>query len=147
MKRILTTLAVLIFFASSSFAVVKTDWAQQFDQQPEIQVLSTDMATLGLDQFLTLTPKKYKEMTGEKLGLKKTLQLKAAQKFLKKELKKDADIDKGLYILLAILGLAWVAMGVMDEWSGSDWIVNLILYALCYLPGLIHALTKMKKYY
>ena len=147
MKRILTTLAVLIFFASSSFAVVKTDWAQQFDQQPEIQVLSTDMAALGLDQFLTLTPKKYKEMTGEKLGLKKTLQLKAAQKFLKKELKKDADIDKGLYILLAILGLAWVAMGVMDDWSGSDWIVNLILTALCYLPGLIHALAKMKKYY
>ena len=125
MKRILTTLAVLIFFASSSFAVVKTDWAQQFDQQPEIQVLSTDMAALGLDQFLTLTPKKYKEMTGEKLGLKKTLQLKAAQKFLKKELKKDADIDKGLYILLAILGLAWVAMGVMDDWSGSDWIVSI----------------------
>jgi uncharacterized membrane protein YqaE (UPF0057 family) len=147
MKRILTTLAVLIFFASSSFAVVKTDWAQQFDQQPEIQVLSTDMAALGLDQFLTLTPKKYKEMTGEKLGIKKTLQLKAAQKFLKKELQKDADIEKGMYVLLAILGLAWIAMGLMDDWSGSDWIVNLILYALCYLPGLIHALTKMKKYY
>jgi uncharacterized membrane protein YqaE (UPF0057 family) len=102
---------------------------------------------MGLDQFLSLTPKKYKEMTGEKLGLKKTLQLKAAQKFIKKELKREADIDKGLYVLLAILGLAWVAMGVMDDWSGSDWIVNLILYALCYLPGLIHALTKMKKYY
>jgi uncharacterized membrane protein YqaE (UPF0057 family) len=147
MKRILTTLAIIAFFASSSFAVVKTNWAEQFNTQPEVSVLPVDMASMGLDQFLSLTPKKYKEMTGEKLGLKKTLQLKAAQKFIKKELKREADIDKGLYVLLAILGLAWVAMGVMDDWSGSDWIVNLILYALCYLPGLIHALTKMKKYY
>lgn len=147
MKRILTTLAVLLFFVSSTFAVVKTNWAEQFKGQPEIQTLSTDMASLTVDQFLNLTPKKYKEMTGEKLGLKKTLQLKAAQKFVKKELKGEPQFEKGLYILLAILGLAWVAMGVMDDWSGSDWIVNLILYVLCWLPGLIHALTKMKKYY
>jgi uncharacterized membrane protein YqaE (UPF0057 family)/uncharacterized protein YxeA len=147
MKRILTTLAVLLFFATSTFAVVKTNWADQFNNQPEVEALSADMAAMNIDQFLNLTPKKYKEMTGEKLGLKKTLQLKAAQKFLKKELKKDAEFDKGLYILLAILGLAWVAMGVMDDWSGSDWIVNLILVVLCWLPGLIHALTKMKKYY
>ena len=147
MKRILTTLAVLLFFVSSTFAVVKTNWAEQLKGQPEIQSLSTDMASLTVDQFLNLTPKKYKEMTGEKLGLKKTLQLKAAQKFVKKELKGEPQFEKGLYILLAILGLAWVAMGVMDDWSGSDWIVNLILYVLCWLPGLIHALTKMKKYY
>ena len=147
MKRILTTLAVLLFFVSSTFAVVKTNWAEQFKSQPEIQTLSADMASLTVDQFLNLTPKKYKEMTGEKLGLKKTLQLKAAQKFVKKELKAEPQFEKGLYILLAILGLAWVAMGVMDDWSGSDWIVNLILYVLCWLPGLIHALTKMKKYY
>lgn len=86
-------------------------------------------------------------MTGERLGFKNTLKLKAAQKFLKKEMKKDDGITKGLYILLAILGLAWIAMGVKSDWSGSDWIVNLILTLLCWLPGFIHALVKMKDYY
>ncbi|MBU6343136.1 MAG: YqaE/Pmp3 family membrane protein [Bacteroidetes bacterium] len=56
-------------------------------------------------------------------------------------------ITKGLYILLAILGLAWIAMGVKSDWSGNDWIVNLILTVLCWLPGFIHALVKMKEYY
>ncbi|MBK9337016.1 MAG: YqaE/Pmp3 family membrane protein [Lewinellaceae bacterium] len=38
-------------------------------------------------------------------------------------------------------------MGVKSDWEGSDWIVNLILVVLCWLPGLIHALIKMKDYY
>jgi uncharacterized membrane protein YqaE (UPF0057 family) len=38
-------------------------------------------------------------------------------------------------------------MGLFSDWDGSDWIVNLLLTMLCWLPGLIHALTKMKEYY
>lgn len=136
----------VLFFLNSN-AAVKATWADDFKGQPEVQSLSPEMLQMGLDDFLSLTPKKYKEMTGEKLGFKKTLELKAAQKFIKKQMKKDPEFSKGLYVLLAILGLAWVAMGVMDDWEGSDWIVNLILTVLCWLPGLIHALTKMKKYY
>jgi uncharacterized membrane protein YqaE (UPF0057 family) len=136
------------FFALNSFAAVKTSWADQFGDQPELKAaLTPEMVQMGLDEFLALTPKKYKEMTGQNLGVKKTLELKAAQKFVKKQMGKEPDFDKSIYILLAILGLAWVAMGVMDDWEGSDWILNLVLTALCWLPGLIHALTKMKKYY
>jgi uncharacterized membrane protein YqaE (UPF0057 family) len=136
------------FFALNSFAAVKTNWAGQFGDQPELKAaLTPEMVQLGLDEFLALTPKKYKEMTGQSLGIKKTFELKAAQKFVKKQMQKDPDIDKNIYILLAILGLAWVAMGILDDWDGSDWILNLVLTALCWLPGLIHALTKMKKYY
>lgn len=114
----------------------------------QIQEVSTDLAQLTLDEFLTLTPAKYREMTGKRLGLKKSIQLKAAQKALKKELRKDEpDISKGVYVLLAILGLGWLAMGLLDNWDGSDWLVNLLLTVLCWLPGLIHALVKMKKYY
>lgn len=119
---------------------------------PELKGLmasfSPETAQMAIDEFLSLTPKKYREMTGKHLGLKKTLELKAAQKVLKKKLKKDgADISKGVYVLLAILGLGWLAMGLLDDWEGSDWLVNLLLTVLCWLPGLIHALVKMKKYY
>lgn len=146
MKRILTLFAFVLFCLSSQAAVV-ANWSDEFKNQPEVKALTPEMVKMGLDEFLSLTPKKYKEMTGQKLGLKKTLELKAAQKFIKKQMKKEPEFSKGLYVLLAILGLAWVAMGVMDDWSGNDWIVNLILTVLCWLPGLIHALTKMKKYY
>lgn len=148
MKRIFT-ICLLALFAWTSQAAVKANWADEFNGQPEIEALSPEMMQMGIDQFLSLTPKKYKELTGEKLTIGQTVKLKAAQKVIKRQMKHGAepDISKGLFVLLAILGVAWVAMGVMDDWEGSDWIVNLILYILCYLPGLIHALTKMKKYY
>jgi uncharacterized membrane protein YqaE (UPF0057 family) len=146
MKRIFTLLVFALFWLNSNAAVVSS-WSNDFKNQPEVKALTPEMVQMGLDQFLSLTPKKYKEITGKKLGLKKTLELKAAQKFIKKQMNSEPQFSKGLYILLAILGLAWVAMGVMDDWNGNDWIVNLILTVLCWLPGLIHALTKMKKYY
>lgn len=148
MKRIFTFL-LLTVFALNSHAAVKASWATDFSGQPEIEALSPEMMEMAMDDFLALTPKKYKEMTGEKLTFGQSLKLKAAQKFIKKQQKKGAaDFSKGLYILLAFLGLAWLAMGVMDDWEGSDWIVNLVLTYVClWLPGFIHALVKMKKYY
>ncbi len=146
MKRILTLLTFLLFFLNSQAASVAS-WADDFNSQPEFKALTPEMVQMGLDEFLSLTPKKYKEITGKRLGVKKTLELKAAQKVVRKQMNKEPEFAKGLYILLAILGLAWVAMGVMDDWSGNDWIVNLILVVLCWLPGLIHAFIKMKKYY
>jgi uncharacterized membrane protein YqaE (UPF0057 family) len=122
-------------------------WAEPFKANPEIKALTPEMIQMGLEQFLTLTPSKYKELTGKKLGLKKSMELKAAQKFLKKKMGKASDVPKGLYIVLAILGWAWVVMGIMDDWTGNDWWVNLLLTILCWLPGVIHALVKMKKYY
>ncbi len=147
MKRIFTLLLLTLIYLNSNAASMKSSWTQEFDEHPEIKALTPEMVQMGLDDFLALTPKKYKELTGQKLGLKKTLELKAAQKIIKKQMKSDPEFSKGLYILLAILGLAWIAMGVMDNWEGSTWIVNLILVVLCWLPGLIHAFVKMKDYY
>jgi uncharacterized membrane protein YqaE (UPF0057 family) len=112
-----------------------------------VQSLQPEMAGLAMDQFLSLTPNQYKEMTGQKLSIKQVVQLKAAQKFVKKQTSNKGDISKGVYILLAILGLSWIAIGVMSDWSGSTWLVNLLLTALCWLPGFIHALSIMKRYY
>ena len=93
--------------------------------------------------LLSLTPAKMEQLTGKKMTIAQKLALKMAQK----KAKKAGEISKGLYIVLAIFGLAWIGMGVMDDWSGSTWIVNLILTLLFWLPGFIHALVVMKKYY
>ena len=150
MKKLFTLFAFVLLCLSSQ-AASKATWADQFSTQPEVQALTSEVAQLNLDQFLSLTPKKYKEMTGQRLGLKKTIQLKAAQKFIKKQMKGGgggSDIPKGLYILAAIFGWAWLVMGLMDEWEGKNWWVNLILtYLTCGIGGLIHALIKMKEYY
>jgi uncharacterized membrane protein YqaE (UPF0057 family) len=146
MKRTLLLLAFAFCFVSS-YAVNSTNWANHFSGEPEIAALPADMAQFNLNQFLTLTPNTYTEITGKKLGFVKTVQLKAAQKYLKKKVGQSEDISKEIYIVLAIFGLGFVAMGLLDDWKGSDWIINLVLTALCWLPGLIHAFMKMKKYY
>lgn len=62
--------------------------------------------------------------------------------------KADSGVMPGiLYIILAILGLGWLAMGINDAFSDFDWLISLILYILFYLPGLIYTLIKYNKYY
>jgi uncharacterized membrane protein YqaE (UPF0057 family) len=58
-----------------------------------------------------------------------------------------AEIDKTVYILLAILGLGWVGIGLNDDWKGSKWLISLLLYCLLWLPGFIYTLMQMKNYY
>jgi len=162
MKRILlsTFLTVAAFsitlssfaFTNASLVVPKektaaNSWVTQFKDVPELKSLSPEMIQMGIDKFLSLTPSKYKELTGHKLGLKKSMELKAAQKFLKKKMAADEKIPKGLYILMAILGLGWIAIGVLTDWQGNDWWINLLLTLLCWLPGVIHSFVKMKDYY
>jgi hypothetical protein len=76
------------------------------------------------------------------------MQLKAAQKAVKKAAKGgETEIPKGLYIVGALFGWSWLLMGLMDDFQGNNWWVNLILLCLCFLPGVIHAFIKMKDYY
>jgi uncharacterized membrane protein YqaE (UPF0057 family) len=139
----------LFFLQSQAVVSVSPNWASQFQDQSEVKNLSSEMSGMDLTEFLNLTPKKYREKTGKRLGLKKSLQLRAAQKVIKKKMKNPAggDISSGLYVLLAILGLGWLAMGILSDWDGQDWIINLVLTVLCWLPGLIHALVKKKDYF
>ena len=48
---------------------------------------------MSVDDFLSLTPKKYKELTGEKLSITQKISLKLAQKKIKKALKNNEKID------------------------------------------------------
>lgn len=148
MKQFVTLLTFLMV-SFGTYAASDIHWSERLKAEPEVKSLPVDLSNMGLEEFLTLTPKKYKEITGEKMGVKKAIQLKVAQKIVKSKLNKDAaaDISKGVYILLAIIGLGWLAMGLLDDWSGSDWIIALVLSFLCWIPGVIYSLIKMKNYY
>lgn len=62
-------------------------------------------------------------------------------------LKESLDISKGVYVILAIIGFGWLAMGLNDNFEGFDWLISLLLYILGWLPGVIYTLIMMKKYY
>jgi hypothetical protein len=55
-------------------------------------------------------------------------------------------VDKTVYIVLAILGFGWLAIGLNDNWKGQKWIIALVL-GLLWLPGVIYSLIHMKDYY
>lgn len=140
--------------STPTFATVESissdaHWSTELKKQADFSHLPNEISSMNMETFLNLTPARYEEMTGKKLGFFKKMELKAAQKFLKHKMAKSGkgDIPQGLYIVLAIVGLAWIAIGVMDNWSGTTWIINLLLYFLFWLPGLIHALIVMKNYY
>lgn len=145
----LFTLALLLGLSLSSFASSRViNWAEVLGDQPEISTLSSTLTDLSAEDFIALTPKQVREITGEKLSVREALQLRAAQRLVKKQMNPNAeDIDKTVYIILAIVGLGWLAMGLLTDFDGKDWIVNIVLTLLCWLPGVIHAFIKMKDYY
>ena len=151
MKALLTLAACVLLSLGAQAVTGPHAWSAQLSDSPaaDAGLDAASLGTLDLDAFLDLTPKKYRALTGERLGVKGALALKAAQKHVKKNLKRgrDADIPQGLYVLMSIFFLGWLAMGLMDDFEGNNWWVNLILTILCWLPGLIHALVKMKDYY
>lgn len=113
----------------------------------EVTQIDPELGKLNVEKFISLTPSEFEKMTGKKLGWKKTLAMKAAQKKMKKEMPASPDdLSKELYIVLAIL-ISFVAVGIASDWKGGDWVINLLLSCLCWIPGVIHALIKMKNYY
>jgi|JI71714BRNA_FD_contig_51_3021297_length_916_multi_4_in_0_out_0_1 uncharacterized membrane protein YqaE (UPF0057 family) len=145
MKKVLLFSCLIVFLVASGFSTLPESAAVSANVT---NVVSSEFSTMAADELLNMTPSKYKQITGKKLGLKNTLALKAAQKSVKKQFLKGGapSIDKGIYILLAIL-IPFLAVGLASDWKGSEWIVALLLTALCYIPGLIYALIKMKNYY
>ena len=157
MKKIVL-LFTLVMFSLQSYTVgaVPNEAVVGKDMKSEKDVeFSQYLSQMTPEEIMVLTPEKYKEKTGKKIGLKNALKLKMAKRLLKKAKKAEAKgdgtasggIGKGLYIVLAILGLAWIAMGIFDDWKGNTWIIGLVLALLLWLPGLIFALIKMKDYY
>ncbi len=120
----------------------------------DVQTFLSENPNLSVEDILTLTPKKYKVLTGKKLGLKKTIMLKVVQKQIKKAMSNPTQkkgMSKGIYVLLTIgglfvFGLPVIAVGLATDFNGDDWWKCLLWSFLCILPGVIYALVKMKNY-
>ncbi len=152
MKSILTLLVAVLCAVNAQAITHVTTWQTAVGDAPELTALHATGEAFDGQAFLDLTPKKFRDMTGERLGIKGTLALKAAQKAYKKQLKQGSnrasDIPKGLYIVGAIFGFAWLLMGIMDDFEGNNWWVNLLLlFVTCGIGALIHAFIKMDEYY
>jgi hypothetical protein len=75
----------------------------------------------SIQQFLLLTPKKYREITGEKMTLAQKLSLKFAQHKIKKQLKNGVAIDLPLInkkLINQEFSLGGFALGVLLSFVG-----------------------------
>ena len=158
MKKFNLILSVsVLFILFSSFVIAKKD-NPTLDKknsarlekvigryQPALAALNYDF-----DAFVKLTPSKYRELTGKRLGLMEKIELRQIQKAVKKSMNPAAEgggIPKWAYILLVILGLGFIPIGIMSDWTGNDWWINILLTLCFWIPGVIHGLIVMKKYY
>lgn len=143
-KFTIALFAVLCSLSSNAAGIISVPVDATDNAKAGVEATIAKTKATNMEAFLALTPEKVKAMTGKKMTFVQKAALKMAQKKAKRA---GGEIPKGLYIVLAIFGLAWIAIGVMDNWSGSTWIVNLLLTFLFWLPGFIHALVVMKNYY
>jgi len=143
-KFMIVLLAVVCSLSSNAAGILNVPVDATDNSKAGVEATIANVKSSNMEAFLSLTPEKVKAMTGKKMTFVQKMALKMAQKKAKRA---GGEIPKGLYIVLAIFGLAWIAMGVMDNWSGSTWIINLVLTFLFWLPGFIHALVVMKNYY
>ncbi len=140
---------ILSFFALMGFygnAAVKSAVLLNPAGTPELTNLDAAFSQMSPESILKLTPKQYRAMTGNKLSVKQVIALKAAQSQLKKQAA-GSGLSKGVYILLAIIGWGFLGIGLLTDFKGNEWWICLLLTVLCWLPGVIYALIKMKNYY
>jgi len=77
----LMAFALMIFnFSSSALTVPSTEPVPPKSEN----TVAAPFAGMTVDDFLSLTPKKYKELTGKKLSLTQKISLKLAQKKVRK---------------------------------------------------------------
>ena len=81
----------LTFITSPSFALVSP--SSKHTEMPPMNH-SDVLAKMKLEDFLSLTPKKYKELTGEKLSITQKISLKLAQKKMRQAIKENKMADE-----------------------------------------------------
>ncbi len=146
---------MVLAFAGRLTAVNQYNWKEELKAHEKIEHLEEILPLIGLEEFMDLSPRDIERYTGKKLGLIDRFRLWSAKRFIRKNLKDQSILSSTYrgsmpqigYIILALLGFGWLAIGVLDNWSGQFWIISLILYLLFYIPGLIYTLIIMGNYY
>ncbi len=93
LSRVLVFVLALSFITAPSFALVTP--SSKHTETPAANT-SDVLAKMKVEDFLSLTPKKYKELTGEKLTVPQKISLKLAQKKLKQAIKANQKIDENV---------------------------------------------------
>ncbi len=99
------SLFLAMFIAVASFAAVSPVEQSTSPVKQELAKQNIDPSpfdNMTAEQFVALTPKQFKELTGHKLSIKETIGLKIAQKQMKKEMEKG-NADGGKSQLVAFL--------------------------------------------
>jgi hypothetical protein len=142
MKRLSLLSLVLSFMLFALPLSNATIRQTTFGDRPDLQALQLGDLPIKTDaDFLALTPKKIKEMTGKKLSWKETIGLKLLQKKIKKEMKKNhrnGDEPKSQTIAL-ILVLLVGALGIHRFYLGYTGIgvIQLLTLGGCGIWALI----------
>ncbi|MEM6770131.1 MAG: TM2 domain-containing protein [Bacteroidota bacterium] len=146
LRKLQLSLFTLLLASASVFAAFAAPPVDQILVDPALAAMfAEDGETITTEDFLALTPKKIRQATGERLGLQKSIALKAAQKALRKDIKKakkgqapaGGDRNQLVALLLAIfLG----GIGVHSFYLGQTGkgIAQIVLFLTSFLiiPGI-----------
>lgn len=145
MKNVFTLVAFVLclFIGQTAMAVNSPAW--QKEAATEINMDAFKHMTP--QDFVNMTPKQYREATGDKLNFKEVVALKAAQKRVKKHMNgNDEPTDEKALIFLLAFFIPPLAVYFCYD-IGKEFWTNLILTLLCGIPGIIHAFVVCSKYY
>jgi len=128
---------------------------------------------ISLLELSKISMKDLEALSGKKMSFSEKIAYKSGQRSLRKNIHADGTLDKNFvkkmaktnksstgspyaeggnipqwaYIVLVIFALGFIPIGVMSDWKGNDWWINLLLTLCFWIPGVIHGLIVMKKYY
>jgi hypothetical protein len=87
--------AFILFFVSNSFAFVSPApiFSKPTPSTSIVEPTPSPFAGMTIKDFLALTPKKYRELTGQKMSLSQKISLKLAQYKVKRAVKKNKQIE------------------------------------------------------
>lgn len=149
MRFSLMAIAMVIFSLPSSALVAPSS----LPVPAKSESTAAPLSKMTVEEFLSLTPKKYKELTGEKLSFTKKISLKLAQKKIKKAIRNNEKVDANtmatavdtsdfniggfiLGLLLSVVGVLiayLIGDDVVIKWAWIGFGVSLIIFLLAVL--------------
>ena len=149
MKFSLLAFVMVVFnLSSSALTIPSSEPAPKSDN-----TVAAPFSDMTVQDFLALTPKKYRELTGEKLSLTQKIALKMAQKKMRKAIKNNEKVDVAtmaggldtsdfniggfvLGLLLSVIGVL-IAYLIGDtsviKWAWIGFAVFLVIFLLAVL--------------
>lgn len=141
MRKIIIVLLAAVFSVSSYAGIIYVPSNASDNTKAGVEATIEKVKATNMDAFLSLTPAKIQEMTGQKLSFGQKIALKMAQKKMEKQLKKGKALDTKdkskmlrLWILFAIIAIVLGIIGwfVPFVWalSGLAWLASVIFFVL-----------------